>query len=205
MSLLTVWLLKKFKRRPLIMTSSIGMAICMFVSGSTTYCLKSNIDLPKWIPVIFLLLYVCMSMIGLLTIPWTMTAELFPDDIRELAHSISYSMANILMFIAVQVYRPLQRFLGSSYALQWFFSVVSLIGFFYGLYILPETHGKKLAEIEASFMKKSLSRPDSGKSVKSRGSRDSMDKASKQLLQPSILKTINEADAMLQPEQPKNS
>lgn len=81
------------------------MAVCMLVSGLATYGLKTGMDLPTVIPVIFLLLYVCMSMIGLLTIPWTMTAELFPDDIRELAHSVSYSLANILMFVAVQVYR----------------------------------------------------------------------------------------------------
>lgn len=105
MSLLTVWLLKRFKRRPLVMTSAIGMAICMFVSGQATYCLKMGMKLPTWIPVVFLLLYVCMSMIGLLTIPWTMTAELFNSEIREIAHSISYSLANILMFVAVQVYR----------------------------------------------------------------------------------------------------
>lgn len=58
-----------------------------------------------WVPIVCLLMYVCTSMIGLLTIPWTMTAELFPNEIRGIAHSISYSMANLLMFLAVQVYR----------------------------------------------------------------------------------------------------
>lgn len=58
-----------------------------------------------WVPVACLLLYVCTSMIGLLTIPWTMTAELFPTDIRGIAHSLSYSMANVLMFAAIQSYR----------------------------------------------------------------------------------------------------
>lgn len=59
----------------------------------------------SWVPVVCLLLYVCSSMIGLLTIPWTMTAELFPTEIRGIAHSISYSMANLLMFAAIQSYR----------------------------------------------------------------------------------------------------
>lgn len=44
-------------------------------------------------------------MLGLLTIPWTMTAELFPTEIRGIGHSLSYSMANILMFAAIQSYR----------------------------------------------------------------------------------------------------
>lgn len=64
------------------------------------------------VPVFCLLLYVCTSMVGMLTIPWTMTAELFPTEIRGIAHSISYSMANLLMFAALQSYRSLQAFLG---------------------------------------------------------------------------------------------
>lgn len=68
-----------------------------------------------WVPMVCLLLYVCSSMIGMLTIPWTMTAELFPSEIRGVAHSISYSMANFLVFVAVQVYRYVKRFILSTY------------------------------------------------------------------------------------------
>lgn len=39
--------------------------------------------------------------------------------------------------------------------MQWFFAGVSIIGFFFALFILPETHGKKLSEIEAYFAGKS--------------------------------------------------
>lgn len=69
-------------------------------------------------PVACLLLYVCTSMVGMLTIPWTMTAELFPTEIRGMAHSISYSIANILMFAAVQSYRNLTQFLGGKLAFE---------------------------------------------------------------------------------------
>lgn len=94
--------------------------------------------------------------------------------------------------------RPLQRLLGSSYALQWFFCAISLVGFFYGLYILPETYGKKLSEIEAGFNGKVKSRPESAKS------RTSEDKANRVLLQPAVLKTIDEGESMLKPD-PENT
>lgn len=42
MSLLNAWLLKRFKRRPLVMCSSIGMALCMFVSGTFTKWIKEG-------------------------------------------------------------------------------------------------------------------------------------------------------------------
>uniref|UniRef100_A0A182IKM6 Major facilitator superfamily (MFS) profile domain-containing protein n=1 Tax=Anopheles atroparvus TaxID=41427 RepID=A0A182IKM6_ANOAO len=151
MSLLNAWLLKRFARRHLVMVSTTGMAICMFVSGLFTLWIKEGTTTLTWIPVVGLLLYVCSSMIGLLTIPWTMTAELFPTDIRGIAHSISYSMANLLMFFAVQSYRTITDLLGGAYAVQWMFAVVSVIGFFFALFFLPETQGKSLAEIEAYF------------------------------------------------------
>lgn len=43
--------------------------------------------------------------LGILTIPWTMTAELYPDNIRGLGHSISFAVGTALMFVAVQSYR----------------------------------------------------------------------------------------------------
>ncbi|XP_055640398.1 facilitated trehalose transporter Tret1-2 homolog isoform X2 [Toxorhynchites rutilus septentrionalis] len=151
MSLLNAWLLKKFARRHLTMVSTIGMAICMTVSGFFTLWIKEKTTTLTWVPVLCLLLYVCASMIGLLTIPWTMTAELFPMEIRGLGHSLSYSMANLLMFFAVQSYRSMADFLGGSHAVQWFFAVVSVFGFLFALIFLPETHGKSLAQIEAYF------------------------------------------------------
>lgn len=41
--------------------------------------------------------------------------------------------------------------MGGAYAIQYFFAAVSVIGFFFGLLCLPETHGKKLSDIEKHF------------------------------------------------------
>lgn len=150
-SMVNTWLLRRYKRRPLCIVSSLGMALCMIVSGYFTLRIHNGNKSGYWVPVFCLLLYVCTSMVGMLTIPWTMTAELFPTDIRGIAHSISYSMANILMFAALQSYRSLQTFLGGSFALQWFFAGVSLGAVVFVWLLLPETHGKKLSEIEEYF------------------------------------------------------
>jgi hypothetical protein len=155
MSCLNAYLLRRFKRRFLVMISSFCMAVCMFISGAVTIWISEGATYLNFIPVLCLLLFVCSSMIGLLGIPWTMTAELFPSDIRGIGHSICFSMANILMFLAVQSYRTLLEILG-PHGIQWFFSFMSVVGFFYALIWLPETHGKKLSEIEEYFQKKPL-------------------------------------------------
>lgn len=97
-------------------------------------------------------MYVVTSMIGLLPIPWTMTAELFPIEIRGVAHSIAYSIANLLMFASVQSYENLKIIFNGAHGVQWFFAVVALAGLVYALIFLPETHGKKLKAIENYFV-----------------------------------------------------
>jgi hypothetical protein len=44
--------------------------------------------------------------------------------------------------------------MGGASAIQWFFAAVSIAGFFYACYVLPETHNKELWEIEQQFQKK---------------------------------------------------
>ncbi|EFN82173.1 Sugar transporter ERD6-like 6, partial [Harpegnathos saltator] len=150
-SMVNTWLLRRYRRRALCIISSLGMAVCMTVSGYFTLNIRNGDRSGYWVPVLCLLLYVCTSMVGMLTIPWTMTAELFPSEIRGIAHSISYSMANLLMFAALQSYRSLQTFLGGSYAVQWFFAGISVGAAIFVWLLLPETHGKKLSEIEEYF------------------------------------------------------
>ncbi|XP_011503775.1 PREDICTED: facilitated trehalose transporter Tret1-2 homolog [Ceratosolen solmsi marchali] len=150
-SMINTWLLRRYRRRILCIISSLGMAVCMTVSGYFTMRINDGDKTGSWVPVACLLLYVCTSMVGMLTIPWTMTAELFPTEIRGIAHSISYSIANILMFAAVQSYRNLTEFLGGSHGIQWFFATVSIGASIFVYLLLPETHGKKLSEIEDYF------------------------------------------------------
>ncbi|XP_015439249.1 PREDICTED: facilitated trehalose transporter Tret1-like isoform X1 [Dufourea novaeangliae] len=150
-SMVNTWLLRRYKRRPLCIISALGMAVCMSISGYYTLMIKNGDRSGYWVPVVCLLLYVCTSMVGMLTIPWTMTAELFPSEIRGIAHSISFSIANLLMFAALQSYRSLQDFLGGAYAVQWFFAGVSIGAAVFVWVMLPETHGKKLSEIEQYF------------------------------------------------------
>ncbi|KYN14356.1 Facilitated trehalose transporter Tret1 [Trachymyrmex cornetzi] len=180
-SMVNTWLLRRYKRRSLCIISSIGMAVCMIVSGYFTLNIKNGDRSGYWVPVACLLLYVCTSMVGMLTIPWTMTAELFPTEIRGIAHSISYSIANLLMFAALQSYRSLQIFLGGAYAVQYFFAGVSVGAAIFVWLLLPETHGKKLSEIEEYFHNNFLALGAEAKDKKRRAARRAQQKATEPL------------------------
>lgn len=63
------------------------------------------------------------------------------------------------MLNKTQFSRDLTDFLGGAFAIQYFFAAVSILAFFFALLFLPETHGKKLSEIEEHFKGKSRRKP----------------------------------------------
>ncbi|KAF5284926.1 hypothetical protein FQA39_LY16881 [Lamprigera yunnana] len=152
MSMINTWLMKRFPRRTLLATSALGMAACMSISGLFTKWIQDGTTNFSWVPVLMLVVYVITSMVGLLSIPWTIIAELFPLAIRGVAYSIVYSFANLIMFVAIQSYFNLRNLLGGSSGLQFFFAGISLAGLLYSYVFLPETHKMKLSDIEKYFI-----------------------------------------------------
>ncbi|KAK9875935.1 hypothetical protein WA026_011038 [Henosepilachna vigintioctopunctata] len=193
MSVVNTYMLKTFRRRPLLIWSSLGMALSMFISGLFTTWIKNGTTTWNWIPVVAVMFYVVASMFGLLSIPWTMTAELFPIEIRAVAHSWIYSGAYLIMFFSVQNYHALEKLCGGVAEVQWFFGVVSMAGLVYAVFFLPETHGSELSEIEDYFRSNTIYLWRKTKTPASRkGSQYSYRKPSGDIVKKNVLKTVTE-------------
>lgn len=74
---------------------------------------------------------------------------------------------------------------------------MSIVAFFYALFILPETHGKKLSDIE-NYFNGSNKKRKSG--VEKNGTKDN--KENNVLMMQPRLKTITEAEVMLKENKP---
>lgn len=68
MSIVSLWMLKRYKRRMLLMVSIIVMAACIFISGLSTIWIKQGASDLSLVPLICLLIYICASMIGNLNV-----------------------------------------------------------------------------------------------------------------------------------------
>lgn len=104
-----------------------------------------------WIVVTCLLSYMAVSCTGLLPIPWTMTAELFPLEIRGIAQGFTVGIAHFVMFAVTSVYPLLSSILGGPHGVQFLFAGASFSAAIFVYIFLPETHGKTLKEIEDYF------------------------------------------------------
>ncbi|KAJ8921191.1 hypothetical protein NQ315_013663 [Exocentrus adspersus] len=154
MSVLSIYILKTFRRRSLMFASTFGMAVCMFIAGLYTKWIQEDATSLKWVPVLALLIYVVASTLGLLPIPTMLIAELFPLEIRGIGYSVSYSLGCMFMFAALQNYFTMNEFFGGATNLQWFFAIVCLGGLVYTYIFIPETFGVKLTDITEYFKDK---------------------------------------------------
>jgi len=154
--LLTSFLLRSFGRRPLYMISGTGMAISMFVSGYITREVSLGNMEKSFIPVICILVFMSLGVTGLMSIPWTMTAELYPIEIRGMAQGLTISLAHGIMFSALKVYPFLQGMLGGTYVVHWMFAGVSLASVLFIFIFLPETHKKLLTDIQEYFVNNTI-------------------------------------------------
>ncbi|KAF5284230.1 hypothetical protein FQR65_LT00230 [Abscondita terminalis] len=152
MTVVNMFLMKRFGRRTLMMTSGIGMAAFMGISGLYTKWLQEGSTTKSWIALTALMFYFIFA-IGFMVIPFSIQAEVFPLAIRGVAHSIVSGTANFIVFCALQSYFPLKDILGGSYGIQWFYGVMGLGGAIFVFAFMPETHNKKLSEIEDYFWK----------------------------------------------------
>lgn len=73
--------------------------------------------------------------------------EIFPTDIKCLAGSISTSANLTLAFISTKTYRSLAKYLGHG-GVFWLYASLSLLGVVFVYFIVPETKGKSLNNIQ---------------------------------------------------------
>ena len=88
-----------------------------------------------------------MSTMGLLSIPWTMTAEMYPLEVRGVMQGATVCVAHILMFAVIKSFYWMSYVLNGIQGVQLFFGGICVVGFVFLYLFLPETHKKTVEEI----------------------------------------------------------
>ncbi|EFH60617.1 sugar transporter family protein [Arabidopsis lyrata subsp. lyrata] len=141
---LSVIVIDRVGRRPLLLGGVSGMVISLFLLGSYYMFYKT---VPA-VAVAALLLYVGCYQLSFGPIGWLMISEIFPLKLRGRGISLAVLVnfgANALVTFA---FSPLKELLGAG-ILFCAFGVICVVSLFFIYYIVPETKGLTLEEIEA--------------------------------------------------------
>lgn len=141
---------KKYGRRPLCMISGIFTALSMVGLSMFLYWTDGKPTNLTWIPLSCLMAYICAISIGLVPLPWMMCGEVFPLRVRGLGSGISSATTFVSFFIVVKTAPGMMTNLGEVFTFL-FYGIIALIGTGILYFILPETKGKSLQEIEDKF------------------------------------------------------
>ncbi|XVF56529.1 hypothetical protein PTKIN_Ptkin06aG0128400 [Pterospermum kingtungense] len=131
-------------RRPLLLGGVSGMVVSLFLLGSY-YLFLDDVSA---IAVVALLLYVGCYQLSFGPIGWLMISEVFPLRLRGRGLSIAVLVnfgANALVTFA---FSPLKAWLGAGIVF-YVFGVIAVLSLFFIFFIVPETKGLTLEEIEA--------------------------------------------------------
>ncbi|CAA6669581.1 unnamed protein product [Spirodela intermedia] len=142
-----VLLVDRLGRRPLLLGGVSGIAVSLFLLSSY-YVVLNNVPI---VAVIALLLYVGCYQLSFGPIGWLMISEIFPLRLRGRGLSIAVLVNFASNALVTFAFSPLEDLVGTA-ALFAGFGVIAVLSLVFIFFVVPETRGLTLEEIEAKIL-----------------------------------------------------
>jgi sugar porter (SP) family MFS transporter len=140
-----VLVIDRLGRRPLLIGGVSGIAVSLFLLSSYYTLLKDV----SYVAVIALLLYVGCYQLSFGPIGWLMISEVFPLKLRGRGLSIAVLVNFASNALVTFAFSPLEDLIGTGMLFSGF-GVIAVASLIFIFFIVPETRGLTLEEIEAS-------------------------------------------------------
>jgi SP family galactose:H+ symporter-like MFS transporter len=151
MTIVSMWLIDRIGRRPLLLTGIAGMIATLGVLGWAFHSPMSGGAL-AWVAVISIMVYVASFAISLGPIFWLLIAEIYPLKVRNSAEGVAASFnwgSNLLVSLT---FLTLLQQIGATRTF-WLYGVCAIGAWLFSYYFVPETKGHTLEQIEAFWRK----------------------------------------------------
>ena len=143
MTIVSLRLIDRVGRRPLLLVSLLGMLGSLLVLG-----LAFVADWSSVIILLFILLYIVAFAVGMGPVFWVLLGEIFPTQNRAAGVSAGSTMNWTANFAVSLAFLPLLSAIGTGQTF-WLFAVVCAFGiWFVGRYV-PETKEREFPEVDA--------------------------------------------------------
>jgi len=101
----------------------------------------------SWLPIVALIIYISTYSVGWGPLPWAVMGEMFASNVKAKASGITVSVCWFLAFLTTKFCKNLETAFG-NYVLFWMFGAFCILSIFFTVFLLPETKGKSLQQIQ---------------------------------------------------------
>ncbi len=145
-TVVAIFTVDKWGRKPLLMVGSAGMAAGMFAIAALAFLEIIGIG-----TLVFIIVYTASFMMSWGPITWVLIAEIFPNKIRGKAVAIAVAAMWAANYFISSTYPAMMEFSGGfTYS---FYGLMSVLSLLFVWKMVPETKGKTLEEMEGLWEK----------------------------------------------------
>ena len=145
-TLVAIFTVDKFGRKPLLIIGSTGMMI-----GMIALAVFSFTDMIGIGALIFIIIYTASFMMSWGPICWVLISEIFPNTIRSQAVAIAVAMQWVSNFLVSSTFPSLSAWsVGGTYLI---YAIMALLSIVFVWKFVPETKGKTLEDMSALWKK----------------------------------------------------
>lgn len=147
-SCLSSSIVDRFGRRPLLLFSVGGAAICNTIVGIYFYLhhIENDVSSISWLPMVAIMVFIVSYTLGLATVTFVILGEVFPKNLRAAAGAVFTIFASLCGFGVAKMFQLVTDNVG-SHATFWIFAGFSYIFIPFIWFIIPETKNKSLDTI----------------------------------------------------------
>jgi len=152
-------LIDRFGRKFLLLVSAVGMTISNLLLGTYFYFAeleKSTGDLfvaenfGGWFPLTVMSVFIAAYSLGFGPVPFIIMSELFPSIARSYLCSMASFVNHFILFLVILTFPIVMEKMSPSFTF-WSLGVFSLVTIPFVIFIVKETKGKTLTQIELMF------------------------------------------------------
>jgi sugar porter (SP) family MFS transporter len=154
MTVVAILLIDRVGRKPLLFVGLVGMVVSLGIIGGA-FLDPSLSGILSWVTLAGLMLYVASFAVSFGPLLWVMLPEIFPLKVRGAGAGVSALSNWGANFVVSQAFLPLVVLIGTT-SVFWIFAGVCVAAAIFIYFLVPETRGRSLEQIEADLRRKAI-------------------------------------------------
>lgn len=154
MTIVAILIIDRVGRKPLLFVGLAGMVVSLGIIGGA-FLDPSLAGITSWVTLAGLMLYVASFAVSFGPLLWVMLPEIFPLKVRGAGAGVSALSNWGANFVVSQAFLPLVALIGRT-AVFWILAVICVVAAIFIYFLVPETRGRSLEQIETDLRTKAV-------------------------------------------------